>query len=125
MGAHPSDPSTVLRGGTATPLPQLIAQDPVGELGPVVLQRYGARLPFLFKVLAAAKPLSLQVHPDKEHAEAAYAARSAVVRPSATTRTTTTSQSCSARCAMASRRSAGSGRCWTPSRCSMIWQHRS
>jgi mannose-6-phosphate isomerase len=74
MGAHPSDPSTVLRGGTATPLPELIAQDPVGELGPVVLQRYGARLPFLFKVLAAAKPLSLQVHPDKQHAEAAYAA---------------------------------------------------
>jgi mannose-6-phosphate isomerase len=74
MGAHPSDPSAVLRGGTATPLPELIAQDPVGELGPVVLLRYGARLPFLFKVLAAAKPLSLQVHPDKRHAEAAYAA---------------------------------------------------
>jgi mannose-6-phosphate isomerase len=74
MGAHPSAPSTVLRGGTARPLPELIAEDPVGELGPAVSQRYGARLPFLFKVLAAAEPLSLQVHPDKRHAEAAYAA---------------------------------------------------
>jgi mannose-6-phosphate isomerase len=74
MGAHPSAPSTVLRGGTARPLPELIAEDPAGELGPAVSQRYGARLPFLFKVLAAAEPLSLQVHPDKRHAEAGYAA---------------------------------------------------
>jgi mannose-6-phosphate isomerase len=74
MGAHPSAPSLVLRGGTATPLPELIADDPAGELGPAVSQRYGARLPFLFKILAAAEPLSLQVHPDKRHAEAAYAA---------------------------------------------------
>ena len=74
MGAHPSAPSTVLRGGTATPLPELIAEDPAGELGAVVLQRYGPRLPFLFKILGVARPLSLQVHPDKRHAEAAYAA---------------------------------------------------
>ena len=74
MGAHPSAPSTVLRGGTARPLPELIAEDPAGELGPAVSRRYGARLPFLFKVLAAAEPLSLQVHPDKRHAEAGYAA---------------------------------------------------
>jgi mannose-6-phosphate isomerase len=74
MGGHPSAPSTVLRGGTATPLPELIAADPAGELGPAVAQRYGARLPFLFKVLAAARPLSLQVHPDKRHAETAHAA---------------------------------------------------
>jgi len=74
MGAHPSDPSTVLRSGIATPLPELIAEDPAGQLGPVVLQRYGPRLPFLFKILGVAKPLSLQVHPDKRHAEAAYAA---------------------------------------------------
>jgi mannose-6-phosphate isomerase len=74
MGAHPSAPSAVFRGGKATPLPKLIAEDPAAELGPVVLQRYGARLPFLFKILGIAKPLSLQVHPDKRHAEAAYAA---------------------------------------------------
>jgi mannose-6-phosphate isomerase len=74
MGAHPSAPSVVLRGGTATPLPELIAEDPAGELGPVVLQHYGARLPFLFKILGVGRNLSLQVHPDKRHAEAAYAA---------------------------------------------------
>ena len=35
---------------------------------------YGGRLPFLVKILAAARPLSLQVHPDKAHAAAAFAA---------------------------------------------------
>jgi mannose-6-phosphate isomerase len=74
MGAHPSAPSAVLRNGLATPLPELIAEDPAGELGPAVLRRYGPRLPFLFKILGVAKPLSLQVHPGKRHAEAAYAA---------------------------------------------------
>jgi mannose-6-phosphate isomerase len=75
MGAHPSAPSTVYREGQARSLRDLIADDPDGELGPAVARRYGARLPFLFKVLAAAKPLSLQVHPDKQHAQAAYAAQ--------------------------------------------------
>jgi mannose-6-phosphate isomerase len=74
MGAHPSAPSTVRRGGQARSLRDVIADDPDAELGPAVARHYGARLPFLFKVLAAAKPLSLQVHPDKRHAEAAHAA---------------------------------------------------
>jgi mannose-6-phosphate isomerase len=74
MGAHPDAPSEVLRGGEARPLSELIAENPHVELGPAVSERYGARLPFLFKILAAARPLSLQVHPDKKHAEAAYAA---------------------------------------------------
>jgi mannose-6-phosphate isomerase len=74
MGAHPSAPSSVLRDGSAVPLPELIGQYPDRQLGPAVARRYGGRLPFLFKVLAAAEPLSLQVHPDKRHAEAAYAA---------------------------------------------------
>jgi len=74
MGAHPSAPSTVRRDGQALSLRELIAKDPDAELGPAVSRRYDGRLPFLFKVLAAARPLSLQVHPDKRRAEAAYAA---------------------------------------------------
>jgi mannose-6-phosphate isomerase len=37
-------------------------------------RRFGARLPFLLKVLAAETPLSLQAHPSKAQAEAGYAA---------------------------------------------------
>jgi mannose-6-phosphate isomerase len=74
MGAHPGDSSRVVRDGTTRTLEAVIAADPDGELGPEVARAYGGRLPFLFKVLAAARPLSLQVHPDKARAEAAFAA---------------------------------------------------
>src|SRR2546423_2796973 len=74
MGAHPGAPSLVQRGGVVRSLAEVIAADPDAELGPAVRARFGPRLPFLLKVLAAARPLSLQVHPDLATARAAYAA---------------------------------------------------
>ncbi|MFD5464592.1 mannose-6-phosphate isomerase, class I [Kitasatospora sp. NPDC127059] len=73
MGAHPDAPSTVDRGNGSEPLDQVIARDPHNELGRRVAERYGARLPFLVKVLAAEHALSVQVHPDAAQAEAGYA----------------------------------------------------
>lgn len=74
LGAHPAAASRVLhQGGGTTPLPVLIAADPLGQLGPAAGLDSG-RLPFLLKVLAVAAPLSLQVHPDKETAVAGFAA---------------------------------------------------
>jgi len=70
LGAHPSAPSVV--GETRTPLDELIAADPAAQLGTAVADRFGS-LPFLFKVLAAAAPLSLQAHPSVPQAEAGYA----------------------------------------------------
>jgi mannose-6-phosphate isomerase len=71
MGAHPGSPSRVLPAGQG--LDERIAADPVGELGPRVAGRFGPRLPFLMKVLAAAAPLSLQAHPSPAQAEEGYA----------------------------------------------------
>jgi mannose-6-phosphate isomerase len=73
MGAHPGAPSLVLRDGTYQSLAELIAKDPDAELGSAVAGRFGPRLPFLLKVLAAAQPLSLQVHPDAARAAARFA----------------------------------------------------
>jgi mannose-6-phosphate isomerase len=73
MGAHPGDSSRMLRGETSESLAELIAKDPDAELGPAVATQYGGRLPFLFKVLSAGQPLSLQVHPDKARAAARFA----------------------------------------------------
>jgi mannose-6-phosphate isomerase len=75
MGAHPDLPSRVVRDGETRSLADVIAADPRAELGPDVVDRFGPRLPFLLKVLSAARPLSLQVHPDKQYAERAYAAQ--------------------------------------------------
>jgi mannose-6-phosphate isomerase len=74
MGAHPSAPSGVERAGVRTTLDAVIAADPAGQLGAECAARFGGRLPFLLKVLAAQTALSIQVHPSREQAEAGYLA---------------------------------------------------
>jgi mannose-6-phosphate isomerase len=75
MGAHQSAPSRVaLPGGGRTTLDAVIAADPIGELGERCAAEFGGRLPFLLKVLAAEKALSIQVHPSREQAEAGFRA---------------------------------------------------
>ena len=68
LGAHPSAPSRA--GGTR--LDELVARDPTAALGASVAGRFGTRLPFLLKVLAAAAPLSLQAHPSAARAAAGF-----------------------------------------------------
>lgn len=78
MGAHPGQPS-VLSDGRA--LDKAILEDPDGLLGPAVHARFGERLPFLMKVLAADMPLSLQAHPTTAQAEVGFAAEEAAGIP--------------------------------------------
>ncbi|MGW2283043.1 mannose-6-phosphate isomerase, class I [Streptomyces sp. NPDC001770] len=73
MGAHPGAPSLLTRDGAELPLDQVIAADPVRELGAATVEKFGPRLPFLLKLLAAGAPLSLQVHPDLEQARLGFA----------------------------------------------------
>jgi mannose-6-phosphate isomerase len=70
MGAHPSAPSKLAEGGR--PLGEVIASAPEKNLGAACVQRFGPRLPFLFKVLAAAEPLSLQAHPTEAQAQEGF-----------------------------------------------------
>jgi mannose-6-phosphate isomerase len=73
MGAHPSAPSGV---GWST-LDEVIAAAPERALGAQCAARFGGRLPFLLKVLSAAKALSIQLHPSRPQAAAGYAAEQA------------------------------------------------
>ncbi|HWD01290.1 MAG TPA: mannose-6-phosphate isomerase, class I [Amycolatopsis sp.] len=69
MGAHPGDPSHVLApDGTERSLLDVVDADPVGQLGERCAQRWGGRLPFLLKILAAEEPLSMQAHPSATQA---------------------------------------------------------
>ena len=68
MGAHPDLPSRV---GAGT-LRELIDEDPEAVLGPEVAREFRAELPYLIKVLSAARPLSLQAHPSEDQARAGY-----------------------------------------------------
>lgn len=73
MGAHPDSPSRIRRAGATIPVGDAVAADPVGLLGAAVAERFGPRLPFMLKVLAAEFSLSLQAHPDAETAARRYA----------------------------------------------------
>lgn len=72
MGAHPKAPSKVEVDGAPLGLDELIARDPEGCLGPRCLRRLGSELPFLFKILSAGAPLSIQAHPSKRKAEIGF-----------------------------------------------------
>lgn len=63
FGAHPSAPSATENG----PLDGVIAADPVSALGKP------GTLPFLVKLLAAARPLSIQAHPSIAQAREGFA----------------------------------------------------
>lgn len=69
MGAHQGAPSIIASSGAQ--LDEAIAAHPLEMLGEAS-SIAGGKLPFLFKVLAAAKALSIQVHPTKPQAEAGF-----------------------------------------------------
>jgi mannose-6-phosphate isomerase len=75
FGAHPDDPANV--PALHTTLDALIADDPAAALGAGTAQRFDGKLPFLLKVLAAERPLSIQVHPTLAQAQAGFAAEDA------------------------------------------------
>ena len=75
VGAHPDSPSVAHMpdGGSGQPLDALVSSDPEHFLGAESVAAFGPRLPFLAKILAAAQPLSLQVHPSLEQAREGFA----------------------------------------------------
>ncbi|MDI6023774.1 mannose-6-phosphate isomerase, class I [Leucobacter sp. UT-8R-CII-1-4] len=68
LGDHPGAPATVAK---ARPVPQTLID--LIESDPGLYGVDGQHLPFLLKVLGIGAPLSLQVHPNKEQAEAGFA----------------------------------------------------
>ncbi len=80
MGAHPNLPSMAIAGGRTRDLNGLIQEAGVEILGADVAGRF-QRLPYLLKVLAVARPLSIQVHPSKRRAEEGFARENAAGIP--------------------------------------------
>jgi len=69
LGAHESAPSLV----AGEPLDVILAEQGDSILGATAKDRFGGRLPYLMKILAADRPLSIQAHPNREEAEAGFA----------------------------------------------------
>ena len=68
LGAHPLAPATIDGVGL-----DAILHDHPEWVGDRTYRAFGDRFPVLMKILAAASPLSLQAHPDREQAERGYA----------------------------------------------------
>lgn len=80
FGAHAVAPSPVLdRPGTS--LDALLAAEPTTMVGADVTARFGDGLPYLLKLIAAERPLSLQVHPHVARAVEGYAEEEAAGIP--------------------------------------------
>ncbi|WP_407206734.1 mannose-6-phosphate isomerase [Citrobacter sedlakii] len=81
MGAHPKSSSQVVdANGRTVSLRDVIEKHKSTLLGDAVAERFG-ELPFLFKVLCAAQPLSIQVHPNKRNSETGFARENAAGIP--------------------------------------------
>ena len=72
MGAHPKAPSKIYFQGRWQSLDEVISAYPEDILGHEVIARFGPQLPYLFKVLAADQPLSIQAHPSRSQAAAGF-----------------------------------------------------
>jgi len=81
LGAHPMAPADLVTDSGEEPLDAAIATDPAGWVGALSVERFGPRLPYLMKVLAADRPLSLQAHPDRARAEQGFAREEAAGIP--------------------------------------------
>jgi mannose-6-phosphate isomerase class I len=73
LGAHPDLPAHAIIGRNEIALNRL-----TGAAGPVLLgdrafEQFDGVFPFLMKILSAAKPLSIQAHPNTEQAESGFA----------------------------------------------------
>ena len=71
MGAHPKGCSMVMFDQNPLSLSDLINKDRSAYLSADIAKEFG-ELPFLLKILAADKALSIQVHPSKKQAEEGY-----------------------------------------------------
>jgi mannose-6-phosphate isomerase len=72
MGTHPQGISQITDDGVWISLETLISKNPEAVLGKSVASQYDNKLPYLFKILAIDKPLSIQVHPDKNQATSGF-----------------------------------------------------
>ena len=72
MGGHPKASSNIKLKGEEISLIEFINSNPKTILGTNVKSKYNGKLPFLFKVLNAGEPLSIQSHPTLQQAKMGF-----------------------------------------------------
>ncbi len=73
LGAHPDLPALATIGGGEIALNRLTGAAGPVMLGETAFEQFDGVFPFLMKILSAAKPLSIQAHPNSGQAESGFA----------------------------------------------------
>jgi mannose-6-phosphate isomerase class I len=81
LGGHPRAPAAVELEGGWLGLDRLLAEAPEALLGRPATHRFGARLPYLLKIVDAKNMLSIQVHPSLRQARDGFARENAAGIP--------------------------------------------
>ncbi|NQT58977.1 MAG: mannose-6-phosphate isomerase, class I [Bacteroidetes bacterium] len=71
LGTHPKGPAEIVFENDTISLQNYIQQSPLEILGRAA-EQFNGELPFLLKILAVDKPLSIQCHPTKSQAEKGF-----------------------------------------------------
>lgn len=85
MGSHHDLPSDIEVEGRLVALDGFIAASAEEILGSAITREFGGELPYLFKVLSAAAPLSIQAHPSRENAREGFIRENAAGIPQSAT----------------------------------------
>jgi len=73
IGSHPKGEGSVIdSAGNYVKISRFIEKNSSAVLGRRCSNKYGGKLPFLFKIIAAERALSIQVHPSKYDAEKGF-----------------------------------------------------
>jgi len=72
MGAHPKASSMIRYDSGMVSLQKIIKEQPKDILGERIADKFNNKLPYLLKVLAASRPLSIQAHPNLAQAKEGF-----------------------------------------------------
>lgn len=72
FSGHAQSPSPIMVDGVEQPLTSMIERNPIDMVGRRGSEEFGPVLPYLFKLICATEPLSLQVHPVAFQARAGF-----------------------------------------------------
>lgn len=80
MGAHPSSSSFILDSDQKTSLKDYLKKNSQDFFQEQIKKKFQGQLPFLFKILCIAEPLSIQCHPNQKQAELAFQAKNRIYK---------------------------------------------
>lgn len=72
MGAHPNSSSMILDGDKKTSLKEYLEKFPKDFFQENINEKFNNQIPFLFKILCIAEPLSIQCHPNEKQAKNSF-----------------------------------------------------